>query len=85
MPCGISIGIPRTVCAGRAETPADPNRTLGRISSASPSAIEVVGTRYASPTSRLEAGAPSASEGAGDRLRPSVTRFSSGLAPRWIR
>ncbi len=31
----------------------------GRLEAGAPSAIEVVGTRYASPTGRLEAGAPS--------------------------
>ena len=35
-------------------------KPTSRLEAGAPSAIVVVGTRYASPTSRLEAGAPSA-------------------------
>ncbi len=49
-----------------------------RLEAGAPSAIEDVGTRYASPTGRLEAGAPSAIEVVGTRYVSPTGRLEAG-------
>ncbi|MCP4680323.1 MAG: hypothetical protein GY854_33510 [Deltaproteobacteria bacterium] len=49
-----------------------------RLEAGAPSAIEVVGTRYAPPASRLEAGAPSALEAVGTRYAWPTSRLEAG-------